>query len=113
MKSAQKRPNKLQRLMSSTKRAKQKRMAKALNEYLKVRNPGTKLAGAKVIKNAGGSITIIPIKLRKNPKSLAELEAEGRRRLGFAPKKKSKGRYSAYTSEAALQKALAKMVLEL
>jgi len=60
-----KKPSKLQRLMASTKRAKQKRMAKALNEYLKVRNPGTKLAGAKVIKNAGGSITIIPIKLRR------------------------------------------------
>ena len=40
-------------------------MAKALGEYLKVRNPGTKFAGAKVLKNPGGSITIIPIKLKR------------------------------------------------
>jgi hypothetical protein len=62
---AQKRPTKLQRLMASTKRGKQKRMAKALSAYMKARNPGTKYAGAKVMKNPGGSITIIPIKLRR------------------------------------------------
>jgi hypothetical protein len=44
---------------------------------------------------------------RKNP-TKAELEAAGRRLLGYPKKKKSGGRYSAYTSEAALQKALAK-----
>jgi len=74
-------PSKLQRLINSTKRAKAKRIAKALSAYLKQRNPGTKYAGAKVVKNPGGSITIIPIKA--NPGGLKRILSEyGHQRRG-------------------------------
>ena len=55
---------KTQRRLNASKRSKTKRMAKALQGYLKTVLPaGTKIAGAQVKKNPGGSITIIPVKL--------------------------------------------------
>lgn len=45
--------------------SKQKRMSAALKKYLKSLYPHKTLAGAKVQKNPGGSITIVPIHLRK------------------------------------------------
>jgi hypothetical protein len=79
---------KAQKREASKKAAAKRRVAVALAKYLKQANPGTKLAGAKVEKLKGGVLKITPIKA--NPKSLAELEAEGRRHLGFAAPKKSR-----------------------
>jgi hypothetical protein len=55
---------KLRRRLNASKRAKQKRIAKALRAFLKTQNPAMKCAGAKIRRNKG-SITIIPIKLPK------------------------------------------------
>jgi hypothetical protein len=54
--------SRLQRLMASTKRAKQKRVAKSLSQYLKQQNPGMRFAGATVEKRKGGAVLITPIK---------------------------------------------------
>ena len=62
---SQKRPTKLQRLLASTKRAKAKRMSVALAKFLKQANPAAKYSGATVRRNKGGSITIVPIKVRR------------------------------------------------
>jgi hypothetical protein len=58
------RPTKAQKRANASKRSKQKRVAKALREFLKTQNPAMKCAGAKIRRNKG-SITIIPIKLPK------------------------------------------------
>ena len=51
----------------------------------------------------------VQVKIAKNKIQNPNYEEEGRRLLGFKPKKPSKrGRYSAYTSEEKLQKALAR-----
>ncbi len=54
----------LQRRMNASKRSKQKRIAKALQKFLKAQNPAARFSGAKIRRNKG-SITIIPIKLRR------------------------------------------------
>lgn len=60
-----KRPTKAQRKAKTAKLSKARRIAKALQGYLKQLNPGKKIAGARVRKNKGGSITIVPLK--RNP----------------------------------------------
>jgi hypothetical protein len=52
------------RRLNASKRSKQKRMATALRKFLKAQNPAANYAGAKIRRNKG-SITIIPIKLRR------------------------------------------------
>lgn len=63
-----KRTTKAQRKKNASKRSKQKRISKALKTFLRsVKNPASmkKYGGAKIRKNKGGSITIIPVKLPK------------------------------------------------
>ena len=55
---------KAQRRANASKRSKQKRISRALQKFLKASNPAGKFAGAKIRRNKG-SITIIPIKLRR------------------------------------------------
>jgi hypothetical protein len=43
-----------------------RRVAVALAKFLKQANPGRKYAGCKMQRNAGGSITIIPIKVKRS-----------------------------------------------
>ena len=60
---------KLQKKVNASKRSKKKRIAVALQKFLKTQNPAAKYAGAKIQRNKG-SITIIPVKLpqaRGNP----------------------------------------------
>ena len=45
-----------------------RRVAVALKNFLTKANPGRKYAGCKMQRNAGGSITIIPVKLPKGRK---------------------------------------------
>ena len=103
--SARRNPTKAQKREKAKKAAGKRRIAEALKKFVQKANPAAK-GVVKATKVKGGwNVRVIKL----NPKSLTELEADGRRILGFAPKKKSTGgRYSAYTSEAALQKALAK-----
>ncbi len=54
---------KAQRKLHSAKTSKKRRVAKALQGFLKQLNPSQKCAGAQLRKNKGGSITIIPVKL--------------------------------------------------
>ena len=54
---------KLQRRVNASKKSKRKRVAVALQKFLKAHNPARKFAGAKIRHNRGGSITIIPVKL--------------------------------------------------
>ena len=42
-----------------------RRVSVALQNFLKKANPGRKYAGCKMQRNAGGSITIIPIKVKR------------------------------------------------
>jgi hypothetical protein len=58
------RMTKAQKRVNASKRSKQRRIAKALRTFLKAQNPASKYAGAKIRRNKG-SITIIPIKLRR------------------------------------------------
>jgi hypothetical protein len=62
---AQKRPNKLQRMIASTKRAKQNRVAAALKKFLHQANPAIETSGAMITKLKGGGFTIRPIKAVK------------------------------------------------
>jgi hypothetical protein len=62
------RMTKTQRKAKTAKTSKTRRIAKALQNYLRQVNPGKKLAGARVRKNKGGSITIVPVKLPNNPR---------------------------------------------
>jgi dGTP triphosphohydrolase len=55
---------KAQKRVNASKKSKQKRMAAALRKFLKAQNPAANYAGAKIQRNKG-SITIIPIKLRR------------------------------------------------
>jgi len=55
---------KAQRRANASKRSIKRRVAKALQKFLKAQNPAAKFAGAKIRRNKG-SITIIPIKLRR------------------------------------------------
>ncbi len=57
---------KTQRKAQAKKTSAKRRVAKALQHYLRQLNPGKKFAGARVKKNKGGSITIIPVKLPKS-----------------------------------------------
>ena len=43
-----------------------RRVAVALKNFLHKANPGRKYAGCKMQRNAGGSITIIPIKVKRS-----------------------------------------------
>ena len=45
-----------------------RRVAVALQKFLKAKNPGKKYAGCQMRRNPGGSITIIPVKLSKGRK---------------------------------------------
>lgn len=56
---------KTQRRANASRKSKQRRVSKALKTFLKKVNPGIlkRTSGAKLRKNRGGSITIIPIKL--------------------------------------------------
>ena len=62
---AQKRPNKLQRMIASTKRAKQNRVTAALKKFLHQANPAIETSGAMITKLKGGGFTIRPIKAVK------------------------------------------------
>jgi hypothetical protein len=55
---------KAQKRVNASKRSTKRRVAKALQKFLKAQNPAAKFAGAKIRRNKG-SITIIPIKLRR------------------------------------------------
>ncbi len=56
---------KTQRKVKATSAAKKRRIAKALQHFLRQVNPARKCAGARLRRNKGGSITIIPVKLGK------------------------------------------------
>jgi hypothetical protein len=56
---------KLQRRVKASTAAKKRRKAVAARALLKVMNPAGKYAGAKIQRNKGGSVTIIPVKLPK------------------------------------------------
>ena len=62
---AQKRPNKLQRMIASTKRAKRNRVTAALKKFLHQANPAIETSGAMITKLKGGGFTIRPIKAVK------------------------------------------------
>jgi hypothetical protein len=55
---------KAQKRANASKGSKRRRVAAALKKFLKAQNPAAKFAGAKIRRNKG-SITIIPIKLRR------------------------------------------------
>jgi hypothetical protein len=57
---------KTQRRRNASTRAKQKRMTVALRKFLQSVKPGSKATAAAVRKNPGGSITIIPLKVKTN-----------------------------------------------
>ena len=61
---ARRRPTKAQKRVNASKRSKQRRIARALRSFLKAQNPASKYAGARIRRNKG-SITIIPIKLKR------------------------------------------------
>jgi hypothetical protein len=60
-----KKMTKAQRLANSARKSRLRRKAKAAQAVLKVMNPAGKYAGAKIQRNKGGSVTIIPVKLPK------------------------------------------------
>jgi hypothetical protein len=60
-----KNPTKAQKREKTRKASAKRRVAVALKNFLKKANPAGKYAGAKMQRNKGGSITIIPIKLRR------------------------------------------------
>jgi hypothetical protein len=61
-----KNPTKAQKREKTRKASAKRRVAVALAKFLKQANPAGKYAGAKMQRNKGGSITIIPIKLRRS-----------------------------------------------
>jgi hypothetical protein len=63
-KNASRRLTKAQRRVNASKRSAKRRIAKALQKFLKSQNPAANYAGARIRRNKG-SITIIPIKLRR------------------------------------------------
>src|ERR1035437_8683859 len=64
-----KNPTKAQKREKTRKVSAKRRVAVALGKYLKQLNPGSKLAGAKVEKLAGGVLKITPIKANAARKS--------------------------------------------
>ena len=60
-----KNPTKAERAVKAQKASAKRRVAVALKNFLTKANPAGKYAGAKMQRNKGGSITIIPIKLRR------------------------------------------------
>jgi flavin-binding protein dodecin len=63
--SRRKNPTKAQKREKTRKVSAKRRVAVALKNFLTKANPAGKYAGAKMQRNKGGSITIIPIKLRR------------------------------------------------
>ena len=59
------RRNSLATKVKSARASGKRRVAVALKNFLKKANPGRKYAGCKMQRNAGGSITIIPIKVKR------------------------------------------------
>ena len=60
-----KNPTKAQKREASKKASAKRRVAVALAKFLKQANPAGKYAGATMRRNKGGSITIVPIKVRR------------------------------------------------
>jgi hypothetical protein len=59
-------PTKAQKREKAKKVSAKRRVAVALAKFLKQANPAGKYAGATMRRNKGGSITIVPIKVRRS-----------------------------------------------